>query len=99
MYQRSENEYYIIKPSETNTRALRRLMTRIHAHEREAQIRRHKAEQKGGTVNLRGVNKKIHPIAHIGEEGIEWEDNMRRWLTAAGAIHNAEARDSTEVEY
>ena len=49
MYQRSQNEYYAIKPSETNKRALRRLMTRIHAHEREAQIRRHKAEQKGGT--------------------------------------------------
>ena len=96
MYQRSQNEYYIIKPSETNKRALRRLMTRIHAHEREAQIRRHKAEQKGGTVDLRGVNKKIHPIAHIGEEGIEWEDNMRRWLTAAGAIHNAEARDDVD---
>ena len=47
------------------------MMTRIHAHEREAQIRRHKAEQKGGTVDLRGVNKKIHPIAHIGEEGVE----------------------------
>ena len=93
MYQRSQNEYYVIKPSETNKRALRRLMTRIHAHEREAQIRRHKAEQKGGTVDLRGVNKKIHPIAHIGEEGVEWEDNMRRWLTAAGAIHSAEARD------
>ena len=33
---------------------------------------------------------------HIGEEGVEWEDNMRRWLTAAGAIHNAEARDDVD---
>ena len=73
MYQRSQNEYYVIKPTETNTRALRRLMTRIHAHERAAQIRRHKAEQKGGTVNMRGVNRNIHPIARIGAEGVEWE--------------------------
>ena len=32
MYQRSQCEYYVINPTKTNTRALRRLMTRIHAH-------------------------------------------------------------------
>ena len=55
-------------------------MTRIHAHARAtAQIRRSKAEQRGETVTMRGVNKIFHPIAaRIGAEGVEWEDNMRK---------------------
>ena len=32
----------------------------------------------------------MHPIAKIGREGVEWEENMRRWLTAAGAISGDE---------
>ena len=90
MYQRSQCEYYVINPTKTNSRALRRLMTRIHAHVRAAQIKRNLVEQRGGTITLRGINKRILPIARIGSEGVEWEENMRRWLTAAGAIDGEE---------
>ena len=59
MYQRSQCEYYVINPTKTNSRALRRLMTRIHAHVRAAQIKRNLVEQRGGTITLRGINKRM----------------------------------------
>ena len=66
-------------------------MTRINAHIRApAQLKRNIAEQRGETVNMRGVNRKLHPTSRIGEEGVgilEWKANMRRWLMAAGAIN------------
>ena len=58
MYKRSQCEYYVINPTKTNTKALRRLMTRIHAHVRAAQIKRNLVEQRGGTITLRGINKR-----------------------------------------
>ena len=42
------------------------------------------------TITMRGINKKLHPIAKIGLDGVEWEEIMRRWLTAAGAISGEE---------
>ena len=46
---------------------------------RAARIRRSLvAEQRGDTITLRGVNKRLHPIAKIGLESVEWEENMRR---------------------
>ena len=61
----------------------------INAQLREVQIRiLSRAKPTGTTVDLKNVNKKLSLIATITETGgdIEWEENMRRWLQATGAI-------------
>ena len=47
-----------------------------------------RAKPRGLRVDLKQINKRLSPIATISEsrEEIIWEDHMRRWLQAIGAI-------------
>ena len=88
LMQKNQNEHYIIDASKTSTRALRRYMTRISAQLKSAQKRILRAKPRGPKVDLKGINKRLSPIAMLSESGEEiiWEDNMRRWPQATGAI-------------
>ena len=85
---KSQVEHYVIDAGKTSTRALRRFMTRINAQLKEAQKRMLRAKPRGLRVDLKQINKKLSPVARISESGEEiiWEDHMRRWLQATGAI-------------
>ena len=74
--------------TKTSTRALRRFMTRVNAQLKEIQKRILRAKPRGLRVDLKQINKRLSPIATIAESGEEiiWEDHMRRWLQATGAI-------------
>ena len=74
--------------SKTNKRALRRYITRIHATLRELQLRILRDTPKGRTVDMKGTNTRLSPVARISEGGrdIQWKANMGRYLQAAGAI-------------
>ena len=63
-------------------------MTRINAQLKEVQKRILRAKPRGQRVDIKQINKKLRPVAMISETGEEiiWEDNMRRWLQATGAI-------------
>ena len=85
---KSQVEHYVIDAGKTSTRALRRYMTRINAQLKEVQKRILWAKPRGKKVDIKQINKKLRPVAMISETGEEiiWEDNMRRWLQATGAI-------------
>ena len=78
LMERSQNEHYVIDAGKTSTRALRRYMTRINAQLKEAQKRILRAKPRGLKVDLKGINKRLSPIATLSESGEEiiWEDNM-----------------------
>ena len=85
---KSQVEHYVIDAGKTSTRALRRFMTRINAQLKEVQKRILRAKPRGLRVDLKQINKRLSPVARIAESGEEiiWEDHMRRWLQATGAI-------------
>ena len=86
---KSQVEHYVIDAGKTSTRAyLRRFMTRINAQLKEVQKRILRAKPRGLRVDLKQINKRLSPVAMIAEsrEKIIWEDHMRRWLQATGAI-------------
>ena len=88
LYNGGQSEHYVMDASKTNKRALRRYITRIHATLRELQLRILRDTPKGRTVDIKGTNTRLSPVARISEGGrdIQWEANMGRYLQAAGAI-------------
>ena len=90
LYNRGQSEHYVMDASKTNKRALRRYITRIHATLRELQLRILRDTPKGRTVNIKGINTKLSPVAKISEGGrdIQWEGNMGRYLQAARCQNN-----------